>query len=69
MKLRSYDFVSNRFFKYSKYIWRIYCAEYSSLGLLVCDAVFPCGRIPNFQRSMLPSSSGWSDNKSKPLYN
>jgi len=31
-----------------------HCGEGSSRGLLGCDAVNFCGRIPTFQRSMLP---------------
>jgi hypothetical protein len=31
----------------------------SSLGLLGCDTVQCCSRIPVFQRSMLPPSSHW----------
>jgi len=29
--------------------------------LLGCDAMYFCGRIPTFQISTLPTSSGWSD--------
>jgi hypothetical protein len=32
----------------------------SSRGLLGCDAVKCCGRIPTFRKSMSPPSSGWS---------
>jgi len=32
----------------------------SGRGLLDCDAVYCCGRIPTFRRSMLPPSSGWT---------
>jgi hypothetical protein len=32
--------------------------HHSSRGLLGCDAAYYCGRIPTFQRSMLPPSSG-----------
>jgi hypothetical protein len=42
-------------------IWSLYGDEYSSRGLLSCDTVQWCGRIPTFRRSMLPSSSRWSD--------
>jgi hypothetical protein len=32
--------------------------DVSSRGLVGCDPVWCCGRIPVFQRSMLPPSSG-----------
>jgi len=36
-------------------------AMFQSRDFLGCDAVWCCGRIPTFRRSMLPPSSGWSD--------
>jgi len=30
----------------------------SSLGFLGCDAIYGCGKISTFQRSMLPPSAG-----------
>jgi len=38
----------------------LYYGVSSSWGLLGCNTVYCCGRIPNFQRSVLPPSSGWS---------
>jgi hypothetical protein len=40
--------------------WGFHGSEDSSRGLLGCDAVWCCGRIPTYQRSMLPPSSGWT---------
>jgi hypothetical protein len=31
----------------------------SSQGLLGCDAVYYCGRIPTFRRALMPPSSGF----------
>jgi hypothetical protein len=31
----------------------------SGLGLLDCDAVYCCGRIPTFRGTLLPPSAGW----------
>jgi len=36
-------------------------SDISSRGLLDCDAVYLCGRIPTFRRSMLPLFSGWNE--------
>jgi hypothetical protein len=51
----------NRFY-YRALLYKIYgihSGEYSNWGLLNCDTVQCCDRIPMFQRTLLPPSSGW----------
>jgi len=40
---------------------RFYCDEDSSRGLVGCDAVQRCSRIPNFPRTTLPPSLAWEE--------
>jgi len=49
-------------------ILRFHSDEDSSRGLLGCDVVKCCFRIPTFQRSMLPRSPGWRSRYPTTLY-
>jgi hypothetical protein len=48
----------SRFIWYQKFYYRVHVSPLLSSG---CDTLECCCRIPTFRRSMLPPSSGWSE--------